>query len=58
MFISAVLGTQSARVEEMELFVLELSIMRLCDIKSHVLSFNFLHFYQSLSECVGVSANC
>lgn len=50
MFISAVPG----RVEERMLFIPELSIMKLCDMKSYVLSFNFLAFYKSLSECVGV----
>jgi len=48
------LSNQAARGRP-TLFVPELSIMKPCDITSHVLSFNFSHFYKSLSERVGVS---
>lgn len=54
-FISAVL--MLCYVAETMLFVPELSIMTLCDIKSYVLSFNFSHFCKSLSGCVGACSD-
>lgn len=35
-------------------FILELFIMKHCDIKSYVLSLKFLHFYKSLFRSVSV----